>query len=176
MMTNLLPPQFSHPARLLSLAIGIVLLLMGSVIVQAPDWDFGVCFVMAVFTYLTAEKSVAAFLDRRWPDIPMAIFWTWFSVDGVYVVYHVSVGNQMLREGQWSTSLCLYLICGLIWRVLPDVYTKTPVWLRKTLTITGLLFVFLSGLALMAGRVQHIRYEQCMATLPAGKSSSYCID
>ena len=95
--------------------MGLTWLIFGAYYYKYVDWDIGVSLVMAAFTYLTAEKSVTAFMKLK--HLPQAVFWTWFTVDGSYTVYHITVGNELLREAQWPTSLCLYLLCGLIWRL-----------------------------------------------------------
>lgn len=110
------PFKLFTPWRTTTFAIGLAALIYGALTLDISDWDVGVSVVMAFLTFLTAEQFVDTFARRDWPAVPLAIFWSWFSVDGSYVVYHVTVGNQMLRAAQWPTSLCLYLLCGFIWR------------------------------------------------------------
>ena len=47
-----------RPWKLVTLAIGIALLVAGSFLTPAPDWDIPVSFIMAAFTYLFAGWSM----------------------------------------------------------------------------------------------------------------------
>jgi hypothetical protein len=107
--------------KAISFLVGLGLLLAGAVWLGYPDWDIGICFVMALTTLATAEWSIQVLWQRRWQWIPLAIFWTWLSVDGVYWAYWSIVKPEvMIREGQWLASLCLYALCGIIWyRLVP---------------------------------------------------------
>jgi hypothetical protein len=96
-------------------AIGLLLLIIGALTLDYPDWDIGVSVVMAGTTYLTAEYAVLSIYNFDVKRFPASIFFTWLSVDGVYWLYHSLAGNLMIREGQWPASLCLYLLCGIIW-------------------------------------------------------------
>ena len=62
--------DYLRPWKLLSLAIGIALLLAGSVLTPAPDWDVGISLIMAGFTYLFAGWSMRVVLQRRWRQWP----------------------------------------------------------------------------------------------------------
>jgi len=109
--------------KLGSFGVGLLLLLVGALYLDYPDWDIGICFVMALATLATAEWSTMVIWQRRWAWMPLAAFWAWLSVDGVYWAYWSVVRPEvMIREGQWLTSLCLYALCGVIWyRVVPEV-------------------------------------------------------
>jgi hypothetical protein len=107
--------EYLRPWKLITLFIGIGLLILGSEYYRFCDWDIGISVVMALSTYLTAPWSVRVILERRWSLIPLALFYGWLSVDGVYWAWHTLAGNEMLRNGQWQTSLCLWLICGFLW-------------------------------------------------------------
>jgi hypothetical protein len=107
--------EYLRPWKLATLAAGMALLAAGAEFYRYSDWDIGVSVAMALLTYLTAAWSVRALLERRWLCIPLAAFFCWLSVDGVYVAWHTLVGNEMLRAEQWPTSLCLWLICGFLW-------------------------------------------------------------
>ena len=104
-----------------SFIIGLGLLMASAYLLDLPDWDIGVCLLMAFTTFATAEWSTSIIWRRRWRWMPLAAFWTWLSVDGVYWAYWSMVRPEaMLREGQWQTSLCLYAMCGVIWyRLVP---------------------------------------------------------
>lgn len=109
--------------KLASFAIGLALLLLGAHYLDFPDWDFGICFVMAFTSFATAEWSTMVIWQRKWALMPLAAFWTWLSVDGVYWAYWSYVRPAvMIREGQWLASLCLYALCGVIWyRLVPII-------------------------------------------------------
>lgn len=107
-----------RPWKLSSLACGIGLLIAGSYLFPAPDWDIPISLIMAALTYLTAPWSLRMFLDRRWMWWPLALFWTWFSVDGCYWIYwHYRDPHALawMRSTNFPASLALYGICGAIW-------------------------------------------------------------
>ncbi len=108
---------------------GLGLLLYGAWYLDYPDWDTGVSLSMAFATLATAEWSTSVVWQRRWRWVPLACFWTWLSVDGVYWAYwSVVCPEAMIREGQWAASLCLYALCGVIWyRLVPIVES---LWVR----------------------------------------------
>lgn len=97
--------------------VGLGLLLIGAQAKIAPDWDYGVSIIMAGLTYCTASRTVFAISSRTLRQWPRAVFDTWLAVDGAYVIYWFFVDRSALimRDVQWPVSLCLYLMCGLIW-------------------------------------------------------------
>lgn len=109
--------------KLLTFLAGLGVLLVGAVWLDYPDWDIGVSFVMAFATLLSAEWVTKVIWKGQWRWMPLAAFWTWLSVDGVYWAYwSIARPQVMIREGQWLTSLCLYALCGVIWyRLLPGM-------------------------------------------------------
>ena len=108
--------RLSKPA---TFAVGLGWLLWGAAFFGYPDWDFGVSVVMAVSTYLCAEWVVGTLMDRRYKLWPAAALAAWWCVDGSYWAYWSLVRPEvMIREGQWPMSLCLFLLCGFIWRAL----------------------------------------------------------
>ncbi len=110
--------EYLRPWKLLSLAGGIVLLILGSIYTPALDWDIPVSFIMAFSTYLTAPWSMRALLERRWRDWPLMLLATWFSVDGGYALYWSYVDPAALaamRDVNFWASLALYGICGIVW-------------------------------------------------------------
>lgn len=107
--------------KLSTFALGLALLIGGALYLDYPDWDIGVSLAMA-FTALASAEWVASVLwQGRWRWLPLALFWTWLPVDGVYWAYWSIVRpDAMIREGQWQTSLCLYALCGITWyRLVP---------------------------------------------------------
>lgn len=107
--------ELLRPWKLISFALGMTWLFWGALYLNILDWDLGVSVLMGGFTYLTAPFALRVLARREWWRWPEALFWTWFTVDGVYVVYFTSIQHPMLRAEQWPTSLCLYGLCGLIW-------------------------------------------------------------
>ena len=109
--------------KAITFAIGLALLIAGALFLEYPDWDIGICFVMAISTLATAEWSTMVVWQRKWAWMPLAAFWVWLSVDGVYWIYWSWVRPEvMIREGQWLASLCLYALCGVIWyRLVPQL-------------------------------------------------------
>ena len=103
---------------MLTLAIGIGLLLVGSALYPAPDWDLGISFIMPGFTYLFSGWSMHVMFERCWRQWPMMILLTWWCVDGCYALYWGIKSPEVLelmRDANWPASLSLYWICGLVW-------------------------------------------------------------
>ena len=107
--------EYRRPWKLVTLAIGIAILIFGAYYEQSPDWDVGISVLMATLTYFTAPWSMRVLLERRWRWLPLAAFWTWLSVDGVYWAWNYGWVADMMREANWPASLSLYGICGVIW-------------------------------------------------------------
>lgn len=111
-------PEYRRPWKLATLAIGIALLVAGSFLTPAPDWDIPVSFLMAFFAYLTAGWSLRVVMERRWRDLPLMLFFTWFTIDGCYWIYwswRNPLALEMMREANFFASLSLYMMCGLVW-------------------------------------------------------------
>jgi hypothetical protein len=111
----------SYLLKALTYAGGLALLVYGALYLDYPDWDIGISVVMSLTTLASAEWVTMVIWTRQWRWMPFAVFWTWLAVDGVYWAYWSIVKPEaMLREGQWLASLCLYLLCGIIWyRLVP---------------------------------------------------------
>lgn len=56
--------EYLRPWKLCTLAIGLALLIAGSIYQPAPDWDIPISIIMALFTYLTAAWSMRTLLQR----------------------------------------------------------------------------------------------------------------
>ncbi len=115
---DILMTEYARPWKLVTLAIGIALLIVGSIYMPAPDWDIPISLIMAAFTYLTAPWSLRMFIERKWKNLPLALFFIWFTVDGCYWLYWSFVNPEaleLMRSVNFPASLSLYLICGLIW-------------------------------------------------------------
>lgn len=98
--------------------IGLSWLIYGALNYGYPDWDVGVSLVMALATYFTADKVVLAIRNLEWRRWPLMLFYTWFAVDGTYLIYWTIKDRVILlqmRDSQWPFSLCLFLLLGVIW-------------------------------------------------------------
>ncbi len=110
--------EYTRPWKLFTLALGIALLILGSVYYEAPDWDIPISLIMASLAYLTAPWSLRVIVERRWRLWPVVLFATWFTVDGSYWLYwHFKnpVALEMMREANFFASLSLYGMCGVVW-------------------------------------------------------------
>ena len=110
--------EYCRPWKLITLAVGIALLIVGSFYYDAPDWDIPISLIMAVFAYLTAPWSLRVIVERKWRLWPAMLFVTWFSVDGCYAIYWYfknPVALEMMRDANFLASLLLYGMCGIIW-------------------------------------------------------------
>jgi hypothetical protein len=108
--------EYLRPWKLITLALGINTLIYGSYLEPSPDWDVGISVIMAVLAYLTAPWSLRVLLDRRWRMLPLALFWAWLTVDGVYWAWnHALPDIGDWRAANFPASLSLYGWCALIW-------------------------------------------------------------
>ncbi len=114
--------ELVRPWKLLSFGVGMAWLLYGARNYGISDWDVGISLIMGGFTYLCAPWSVRVTLHclrhrpRFWGLwIAAALFVAWIVVDGVYVLYHTTMGNQMLRLENFYASSALYFLAGAIW-------------------------------------------------------------
>jgi len=110
--------EYFRPWKLVTLAIGIALLIVGSLYYNAPDWDIPISFIMAILAYLTAPWSLRVILEKQWRLWPAILFVTWFTVDGCYAIYwHFKdpAALEMMRTANFPASLSLYGLCGIIW-------------------------------------------------------------
>lgn len=110
--------EYRRPWKLITLAVGIALLVLGSLYYRAPDWDIPISLIMATLAYLTAPWSLRVVLERTWRLWPAMLFATWFTVDGCYAIYwHFKdpVALEMMRDVNFPASLSLYGMCGVVW-------------------------------------------------------------
>lgn len=131
-----------RPWKLSSLAVGLGLLIAGSFYYEAVDWDIPISLIMGLLAYFTAPWSMRVILERRWKQWPLMLLATWFTVDGSYAIYwHFTnpLALELMRDANWSASLSLYWICGVIWLFrgsLLELFanTKRVLLLRRTST------------------------------------------
>jgi len=108
--------EYLRPWKLVTLALGVNALVIGGMIEQSPDWDTGISVIMAVSAYLTAPWSMRVLLERRWRMIPLALFWTWLSIDGLYWAWNWQLADVSgWRGANFIASLSLYGMCGVLW-------------------------------------------------------------
>lgn len=115
-----LPPildgrELVRPWKLFSFAVGTALMLVGSVYYEISDWDLGISVVMPLLTYVTAPWVVRVLVGGYFRHLPLALFWAWFTIDGVYWFYHTQFGNEMLRLENALTSTPIYFGMGFFW-------------------------------------------------------------
>lgn len=111
---------YLHPWNVVTLLIGLTLLIVGSYWYEAPDWDVPISIIMAGLSYLTAAWVMRVVLLCKWRQLPVALFLTWWTVDGCYAVYWHYANPEalaLMREVNWPASLVLFGACGLIWNV-----------------------------------------------------------
>ena len=110
--------EYTRPWKLVTFAIGVALLIVGSFYYEFPDWDTPISLIMATLTYLAAPWSLRVIVERKWKLWPAMLLATWFTVDGSYWLYwHFKnpVALDDMRGANALPSLFLYVICGLIW-------------------------------------------------------------
>jgi hypothetical protein len=110
--------EWCRPWKLITLLLGVALLIWGSFAIPAPDWDIPISIIMALMTYATASWSLRVVMLRAWRWLPLALLYTWWSVDGCYALYwwwqdpHVLA---LMRDVNFPASLALYGICAVLW-------------------------------------------------------------
>ena len=110
--------EFLRPWKLATLALGTGLLVIGSFVLPAPDWDVPVSLIMAGFTYLLAPWCMHVMVERRWAAWPLMLVATWWSGEGCYALsgsWRDPAALELMREANAPASLCLYWACGLLW-------------------------------------------------------------
>ncbi len=114
--------DYCRPWKLFSLFCGIAILVVGSFVEQAMDWDIPISLLMAISTYIfapiTSRTLFIAEFRKQWHYWIIAILGLWFSVDGVYWLYWSIKDPKVvafMRDVNFLPSLCLYLICGFLW-------------------------------------------------------------
>lgn len=118
-----------HIVKNVTFSLGLAFLLLGALTFHIQDWDVGVSLVMAFCTYCTADWVVEALRRSEYRKWPLALFFVWFAVDGSYTAYWMLVDESvMLRGAQWMPSLCMYLLCGVIWSALPTPREVHALW------------------------------------------------
>jgi hypothetical protein len=112
--------EWRRPWKLSLLAIGMSWLVYGATHYNFSDWDLGISFLMGGLAYLLAPWSVRTYYDALHgrstvAAVLLALLFGWFTVDGVYVLYHSLMGNQMVRWANFKASAMLFLLAGAVW-------------------------------------------------------------
>jgi hypothetical protein len=112
--------EWRRPWKLALLAVGMAWLVYGATHYHFSDWDLGISFLMGGLAYLLAPWSVRTFYDAlrgraRVGAVLLALLFGWFTVDGVDVLYHTLMGNQMVRWANFKASAMLFLLAGVAW-------------------------------------------------------------
>ena len=114
--------ELVRPWKLLSFLVGMGWLLFGAITYGISDWDIGISLLMGGLTYLTAPWSVRTILmavryrPAYWMSrIAAALCVAWVVVDGIYVLYHTLMGNEMYRIENFYASSALYFLAGALW-------------------------------------------------------------
>ena len=112
-------PLFSRallaPWRLLCLAVGLVVVCVGSHVMPSVDWDYPISFIMGVSAYVFAPWTFRTIIHHRWKWLPLAFFLSWLSLDGVYSLYWWLRGFDALQEFRSANvifDLPLYFMMG----------------------------------------------------------------
>jgi hypothetical protein len=112
------PSEYLRPWKLATFAFGVALMIAGAIYTPQPDWDIPISIIMPGITYVTAPCSVRAVATLTWRHLPLALFFTWFSVDGSYAIYwhfRDPAALEHMRSANAPISLLLYCLCGLVW-------------------------------------------------------------
>jgi hypothetical protein len=114
--------ELLRPWKLATFAIAMALLLYGAVEFGIGDWDVGVTLIMGTLTYATAPWVAQTFVrtvrerPRGWPfALLVALAVAWLVIDGVYLAWHLAVGNPIYREDNFRASTPIYFMAGLFW-------------------------------------------------------------
>ena len=128
--------EWRRPWKLFALACGIGLLVIGRYLMPAPDWDIPISFIMGLMAYACASWCLRVFLARDWPMWPLAIFLSWFTIDGCYAWYWSQVDPQalaLMRDVNAPASGALFGMCALVWLYngsLRELWADLRAWLR----------------------------------------------
>ena len=117
-------PLFSRalvaPWRLCLLAAGLAILCVGSHVTPSVDWDYPISFIMGVSAYLFAPWTVRAIAYRHWKWLPLAAFFSWISIDGVYSLYwwcRSFDALHLFRGANAFYCLPLYFTLGIVMNI-----------------------------------------------------------
>lgn len=114
--------ELARPWKLVTFGVAMSWLLYGALNYGIGDWDVGITLIMGTLTYVSAPWCVRTILSalrarpaHRLLRVGVALFVAWFVVDGVYVLYHTLMGNQMFRIENFHVSSAIYFMAGCFW-------------------------------------------------------------
>jgi hypothetical protein len=73
-MTLFTPLTTASKLKILSFLAGLGLLTAGALLLDYPDWDIGISFLMASSTFASAEWATSVLWERRWRWLLVALF------------------------------------------------------------------------------------------------------
>lgn len=106
--------------RLVSLCVGLVILVLGSVFLPSEDWDLGICFAMGLPVYVLAPWVFRQVYYFRWKWLVSAAFAMWFSIDGTYSLYWHLRGFEHLeqfRSANFAYCTPIFWMAGFVWNL-----------------------------------------------------------
>jgi len=112
--------ELVRPLRLGSLAVGIGLLIAGSVFLPSTDWDIPLCFVMALPCYVLAPWAFRQVCHFRWRWLVPAALALWATVDGTYSLYWWLRDFDALatfRPANFAYCVPLFWVSGFVWNI-----------------------------------------------------------
>lgn len=109
--------EFIRPWKLSTLATGLALLIVGSYVQPAPDWDVGVSIIMALMTYFTAPTSIRLIVSKYPMAALLGALLAWLSIDGFYWAYwsFFDPTALVMRGANAKASTPLYFFMGMVW-------------------------------------------------------------
>ena len=128
--------EWRRPWKLCALAVGVGLLVLGRYLMPAPDWDVPISLIMGAMAYLCASWCLRVFLARDWAMWPLALFLSWFTVDGCYAWYWSLVDPAalaLMRDVNAPASGALFGMCALVWLYngsLRELLRDVRAWLK----------------------------------------------
>lgn len=118
--TPLFSKELRRPLRLASLAVGIALLIAGSIWLPSDDWDVPICFIMGIPSYVLAPWVFRQVYYFRWRWLVPAAVALWFTIDGSYSAYWWLRGFDALlvfRPANYFYCIWIFWICGILWNL-----------------------------------------------------------
>ncbi len=68
--------EYTRPWKLVTFALGVALLVVGSFYYEFPDWDTPISLIMATLAYLAAPWSLRVIVERNWKLWPAMLLAT----------------------------------------------------------------------------------------------------
>lgn len=159
--------EYLKPWKLIAFIGGLLVLIAGSRLTPAPDWDIPVSIIMATATYIFHPYALRF---KNFDEVMGSIAAMYLSVDGFYAIYW-AIENplvlQLMRSANAPASACLYLVAVLYWNYAGRVCTT----LGRIYSSIQLQFLLLRQLHL-DGVVQKTDQSVNPNPLPSAASTS----